>query len=259
FNVNGQRADANYLMVDGVGANIGINAGGGPQQAATGLLPGFGATGGMNNLASVDAMQEFQIKTSSYAAEFGRMPGAQVSIVTRSGSNKYSGSLFDYFRNDAMDASDWFANQARLAKPKLRQNDFGGVLGGPIVRDRLFFFASYEGLRLRPPQAKLTDVPSLALRAAAPAVVQPLLNAFPIPNGRELANGFAQFNAVYSSPTNLDATSLRVDYAFGSGAKVFGRYNRATSNATDRAVGGSASNLRPNAYQTDTVTLGATT
>jgi len=96
------------------------------------------------------------VLTSSYAPEFGRTPGAQVSIVTRSGTNDLHGSFFEYFRNDALDANDWFANSRGLAKPPLRQNDFGFVLGGPVVlpafgedpnpvyyngRNRTFFFS----------------------------------------------------------------------------------------------------------------------
>ncbi len=147
FSVNGQRANANYFMVDGVSANIGVSAGSAPGQSAGGSLPALTALGSTNNLVSVDALEEFRILTSTYAPEFGRTPGAQVSIITRSGSNRFSGTAFNYFRNDALDASDWFANSKGLPRPAIRQNDFGGVLGGPIVRDRAFFFFSYEGLR----------------------------------------------------------------------------------------------------------------
>jgi hypothetical protein len=152
FSVNGQRANANYFMVDGVSANIGVSAGAAPGQSAAGSLPALTALGTTNNLVSVDALEEFRILTSSYAPEFGRTPGAQISITTRSGSNKFSGTIFNYFRNDALDANDWFANNRGLKRAAIRQNDFGGVLGGPIARDHAFFFFSYEGLRLRQPQ-----------------------------------------------------------------------------------------------------------
>ncbi|MDQ3818804.1 MAG: TonB-dependent receptor, partial [Acidobacteriota bacterium] len=171
FSVNGQRANANYFMVDGVSANIGVSAGSAPGQAAAGTLPALTAFGSTNNLVSVDALEEFRILTSAYAPEFGRTPGAQVSIITRSGGNEFRGSVFDYFRNDALDASDWFANSRGLKRPAIRQNDFGGVLGGPILKDRTFFFFSYEGLRLRQPQVALTEVPSVSARAVAPAAL----------------------------------------------------------------------------------------
>lgn len=130
FSVNGQRANANYFTIDGVGANIGVSAGSTLVQSASGSLPGLGAIGGTNTLVAVESMQEFRVQTSTYAAEYGRTPGAQISIATRSGTNNFHGSLFDFFRNDALDARDWFANQQSLPKPRLRQNDFGGVLGG---------------------------------------------------------------------------------------------------------------------------------
>src|SRR6202046_3672606 len=191
FSVNGQRADANYFTVDGVSANIGIAAGSGLTQGAGGALPGLSAAGGTNSLVSVDAMQEFRIQTSSFAPEFGRTPGGQVSIVTRSGTNDFHGTLFDYFRNDVLDANDWFSDHNGLAKPEERQNDFGGVLGGPIIRDRTYFFFSYEGLRLRQPQSQETVVPDSASRQLAPSALQPYLDAYPIQNGPELGNNFA--------------------------------------------------------------------
>src|SRR5262245_6111188 len=145
FSVNGQRADANYFTVDGVSANFGVTGYVTLGQTAGGALPALSASGGTNSLVSVDAMQEFRIQTSSFAPEFGRTPGGQISIATRSGTNRLQGTLFDYFRDGSLDANDWFANLNGLPKPDARQNDFGAVLGGPIVKDRTFFFASYEG------------------------------------------------------------------------------------------------------------------
>src|SRR5262245_36547597 len=87
--------------------------------------------------------------TSSFAPEFGRTPGGQVSIVTRSGTNNFHGTLFENLRNDVLDAKDWFVNFNGLPKPQERLNDFGGVLGGPVFKDKTFFFFSYEGQRLR--------------------------------------------------------------------------------------------------------------
>src|SRR5262249_50909584 len=153
--------NANYFTIDGVSANTGISAAFGGFQAASGSLPQLTVTGTTTSLISIDAMQEFKLQTSTYAAEFGRTPGAQIQIVTRSGSNQFHGTVFDYFRNDKLDASNWFANQAGLPKPAVRQNDFGGVFGGPIIKDKTFFFVSYEGLRLRQPAVSTIPVPSL--------------------------------------------------------------------------------------------------
>jgi hypothetical protein len=140
------------------GANVGIAAGTFLEQTGAGTTPPVSALGGTNSLVSVDAVQEFRVQTSSYAPEFGRTPGGQISIITRSGTNEFHGTAFEYFRNEALDANDWFANAKKLGKPPLRQNDFGGVFGGPILRNRTFFFFSYEGLRLRLPQVALTKV-----------------------------------------------------------------------------------------------------
>src|SRR4029077_8493531 len=147
FSVNGQRASSNYWAVDGVSANIGIGASSTayPGNGLSGALGSFSAMGGTNSLVSVDALQEFRIQTSTYAPEFGRTPGGQISIVTRSGTNQFHGTAFDYLRNDVLDASDWFngyINTPPLPKAKERQNDFGGTLSGPIVKDRMFFFFS---------------------------------------------------------------------------------------------------------------------
>ena len=258
FSVNGQRADANYFTVDGVSANISVSAGGGLGQGAAGALPGVSAFGGMNNLVSVDALEEFKIQTSTYAPEFGRTPGGQVQISTRSGTNDFHGTLFEYFRNDVLDANNWFNNALRLPKPALRQNDFGGVLGGPIVRNRTFFFFSYEGLRLRQPQTMLTIVPTAAARQSVPANLQPYLTAYPLPNGTDFGNGTAQFNASYSNPSTLNAISLRVDSQLTSRINFWGRYNYAPSSSNERGpFGTSVSALSEARFRTQTLTLGS--
>ncbi|MCA1850344.1 MAG: TonB-dependent receptor, partial [Acidobacteria bacterium] len=259
FSVNGQRANANYFMVDGVSANAGVSAGFSLDQTAGGTIPTFHVRGGLNNLVSVDALQEFRIQASTYAAEFGRMPGGQVSILTRSGTNQFHGALFDYLRNDALDANDWFANSRGLPKPALRQNDFGGVIGGPIIKNRTFFFFSYEGLRLRQPQVGITVAPTLSARRAAPAQLKPYLDAFPIPNGRDLGDGFAESSASYSNPSTLNATSIRVDHTLSSRLTLFGRFNYAPSENIQRLVTQSLlNNLETTQFKTETLTFGST-
>jgi hypothetical protein len=257
FSVNGQRPSSNYWMVDGVSANIGTSAhfqGNGVSGAAA----SFNAFGGTNSLVSVDAMQEFRIQTSTFAPEFGRTPGAQISIVTRSGSNRFHGTAFEYFRNDALDANDWFADEESLTKPEERQNDFGGTFSGPIVKDRTFFFFSYEGLRLRLPETALTSVPDVTARQNAVPAMQPYLNAFPLPNGTDnVTTGIAQFNASFSNRASMDAYSLRVDHKVNSKLSLFGRYNYSPSEIVSRGTSGSALNeLSPANITTQTGTFG---
>ncbi len=124
FSVNGQRTASNYWMLDGVSANIGVSSTSFAGNGVAGSLPSFSVLGGTNSLVSVDALQEFRIQTSTYAPEFGRTPGGQISIVTRSGTNDFHGTVFDYLRNDVFDANNWFADQNGLPKPEERQNDF---------------------------------------------------------------------------------------------------------------------------------------
>jgi hypothetical protein len=259
FSVNGQRASSNYWMVDGVSANVGVNPSTVPGDGFGGAQGTTSVFGGTNGLVSVDALQEFRIQTSTYAPEYGRTPGAQISIVTRSGTNQFHGAIFDYFRNDILDANDWFANRAGLPKPEERQNDFGGTFSGPMMRDRTFFFFSYEGLRLRLPQVGATLVPDLAARASAPLALQPYLNAFPLPSPGatdNLAAGTAEFNTSYSNPGTLDAYSLRVDQKLNDKLTLFGRYNYSPSQISQR--GSALSAVLSPQVTSQTGTAGAT-
>jgi hypothetical protein len=249
FSVNGQRTNSNYITVDGVGANVSAAVGNNLGQNATGSVPGFAATGGTNNLVSVDALQEFKIQTSTYAPEFGRTPGAQVSIVTRGGTNRFTGSAFEYFRNEALDANDWFANSKGFNRAPLRQNNFGGVFGGRIIKDKTFFFVSYEALRLQQPQQKTFFVPDDTVRSTAAAGLRPIINSFPRVNGTldfytpppvngvaqaPRPTGYGRYNAVYSDKSELDALSGRIDHTFNDKVTMFGRYNEAPSSSVNR-------------------------
>ena len=275
FSANGQRTNANYVTVDGVSANIGLIPAGNIGQSSTGSLPGFSVSGGTSNLVSIDAVQEFRILTSTFAPEFGRTPGAQVSIASRSGTNSFSGTLFEYLRNDVLDATDWFVNaNPILKKAALRQNNFGGVLGGPLLlpsfgegtrplwydgKNRTFFFFSYEALRLVQPFFAATDVPSRAARQIAPPGIKPLLNGYPLPTGPDRVNGLADFVSSYSDPSRLDATSLRMDHVVGSKLSFFGRINYAPSEAAQRGVNLSPlNNISTVKLKTLTLTSGAT-
>ena len=224
-------------------------------------------------MISVDALQEFRATTSTYSSEFGRTPGGQFSFTTRSGTNDWHGSAFDYFRNEALDANNYFNNlyaglfpqdASFYGREKERQNDFGGTLGGPIEiprlyngKDRTFFFFSYEGLRLWTPQgAKTAVVPDASLRNTAPSAIQPLLNSFPVPNAGEdgLNDGLGIYHYGTSFPSSIDSISLRVDHAFSNKLRVFGRYaNTPTVSSSYSAAFKTDSGLND-----ESVTFGAT-
>lgn len=274
FSVNGQRASSNYWSVDGVSANTGVSASGGNALGGgpSGAIGSFSVLGGTNSLVSVDAMQEFRIQTSTFAPEFGRTPGAQISIATRSGTNQFHGTAFDYLRNDVLDANNWFntAVTPSLPKARERQNDFGGTFAGPIRRDRTFFFFSYEGLRLRLPTTELTAVPDTnpsdpLSRQFAAASMQPYLNSFPLPNGPEILSGtgahqgVAEFNASFSNPASLDAYSFRLDHKFSDKWSIFGRYAQSPSSLAVRGgLGTALSIVQSNGIDSYVGTMGIT-
>jgi hypothetical protein len=259
FSINGQRTNANSFSVDGVSADFGLSAEFAPGQGGSGGTQAFNAYGGTSSLVSVDALQEFRIQTSGFAPEYGRTPGGQVVIETRSGTNDFHGDLFDYFRNDVLDASDWFngAVSPPIPKAKDRQNDFGGVLGGPIYRGKTFFFVSYEGLRLRQPQTTTVVVPSLATRSSAISAAAPYLNAYPLPNETNPITGVAQFTGGYSNQVTQDAGSVRIDQVIGTKWMIFGRYNEAPSQSVTRS--GNLSEVDTFHFATRTLTFGVNT
>jgi carboxypeptidase family protein/TonB-dependent receptor-like protein len=284
FSVNGQRTESNYYTVDGVSGNTSAGNGFGGGQAGTGGgLPGSTALGTTQSLISVDALQEFRVLSSTYSAEFGRTPGGQFSFATRSGANSFHGSAFDYLRNNYFDANDWFNDLFRIAQPALRQNDFGGTIGGPVWiptlyngRDKTFFFISYEGLRLAQPQAaSLLYVPSTNLRASAPSALQPILNAYPLPTGPEVQvacngtrnvcppgspvgtlvpSGLSPFIDAFSLPADINSTSVRIDHIFFPKLTMFFRYGDTPSKSSTRDF----SSLTENHFNTRTYTIGAT-
>lgn len=142
FSVNGLRAQSNNFLLDGADNNDAF----------------LGTAGGV---PSPDALQEFRILTNAYSAEYGRGGGAIVNILTRNGTNNFHGSVYNYLRNDIFDARNFFSADV----PKLRQNQFGGTFGGPIIRNKTFFFGSYEGFRRRQGVVASSVVPSAAQRA----------------------------------------------------------------------------------------------
>ena len=224
FSVNGQRSNANYITVDGVSANFAVNDGI-PGQAPSGSTPVLTALGSMQTVVSVEALEEVQLRTSTTPAEYGRLPGGQIAMTTRSGNNDIHGSLFEYLRNEKLDANNWFSNSAGLARSPLRANDFGGALGGPISKNRTFFFGSFEGLHLRQPFTLRDSVPSNAFRQQAPPIVRDFLDAYPAPNGSATGD-MAELTAAVSRRSELNSTSLRLDHNFSGKAQFFIRgYN----------------------------------
>jgi hypothetical protein len=270
FSVNGQRTETNYYTVDGVSANIGATPNGGGAGPGGGL-PASTALGTTQALVSVDALQEFRVESSTYSAEYGRSPGGQFSMATRSGTNQWHGSVFDYLRNDVFDANNWFNDNTLpiTQKSPERQNDFGGTLDGPVHipflyngKDRTFFFFSYEGLRLTQPQgATVNYVPDVALRASTNGPLQAALNAFPLPNGPDLGNGFGEFTAAWSNPSRLDATSVRIDQNMGERTHLFFRFSNTPSSSSARgttAEVSSPSSVDSSVFLARTYTAGAT-
>lgn len=264
FSVDGQRTDANYFSIDGVSANVGITQGNNVYlgAAGAGAAQATSNNGGYNNMVSVDALQEYKIQTSTFAPEFGRTPGAQLSILTKSGTNNLHGSLFEYIRNEMFDSRDYFARVNKLAKPAEKQNDFGGTLGGPIIKNKLFFFFSYEGLRLRVPFTRSEIVPSTYARQQAIPAVQPLFNAYPLPTQSDDVPGVYKATAImtFSNPSTLNATSLRLDYTASPKLSLFLRGDYGPSNGAQHGAFDfySRSTLSTTISNVSTITAGAT-
>lgn len=263
FSVNGQRTESNYYTVDGVSANAGTgNPTGVPQYSTGGTLPSSTVLGTTQSLLSIDAMQEFRMGGSTYSAEYGRSPGGQISLLSRSGTAQFHGSIYDFIRNNAFDANDWFNNHYGRPSAALRQNDFGGTLGGPIPfigtwKRPTFFFVSYEGLRLTVPQpASIQYVPDAAIRQNASPNLRPILNAYPQPTTGGIDYGnLAQFISGYTVPGRIDSTSVRLDKTLSSKITAFFRFGTSPSSTQGRVL----SSLQTVSGTADSYTAGVTT
>jgi hypothetical protein len=266
FSINGQRTESNYYMVDGVAANVSPSSTAGSGVGAAGVVAAGTALGTTQGLLSVDDLQEFRVESSSYSAEYGRSPGGQLTFVTRSGTNAFHGSAYEYFRNGWFDANNWFNDYLGEPKLELHQNDFGGTLGGPVWiprvykgTDKTFFFGSYEGLRLIDPAAASVEyVPDTYMREQAPAAMQPLLNAFPKPNGKDYgtasAPSLAVFSQGYSVPAGINSSSVRIDHTFTPSLSAFFRFAGTPSSLNSRSL----SVLSSGQMNVQTYTLGTT-
>jgi hypothetical protein len=230
INVHGARALQNNFLLDGVDNNsISENV----QELTTQV-----------SRPSVDAIQEFKVVTSPYSAEYGRSPGAAVSVSTKSGTNSFHGTGYEYFRNDKMDTIDFFSQRAGAAKPANDQNQYGGNIGGPLVKDRGFFFTDFEGTRITRGVTRLTRVPTADERAGIftsavrdPATGLPfannqipgnridpyaaaIINLVPLPNQPGANNFFRTGDLV----DNADRWLGRADWKPTANDTVFGRY-----------------------------------
>ena len=209
FAVSGNRPQQNIFLLNGVeftGA------------AENNMQPG----GTSGELLGVDAAQEFNVLRDTYGAEYGKRPGGQVSIITQSGTNALHGSVYEFLRNNSLDAPNYFDQGSA---PPFQRHQFGGALGGPLRNNKTFLFGNYEGLRQHLHQTSAAFVPDAASRAAAVPSVQPLLNLWPAPptNAPDF-NGIAQ---VFSSPLQTireDFGTVRLDLNASSRDSLSGVY-----------------------------------
>lgn len=224
----------NTTPVAGMGTNLPFIAGGGRFSSNEVLLDGIdnnttvtSGSIGRNGIAlvpSVDAVQEFKVKTNSFSAEFGHAAGAIVSATIRSGSNEYHGTLFEFLRNDALDANNFFTNAAGLPKAKFRQNQYGGTFGGPIIRNKTFAFGDFQGTKQRTASgSSIGSVPPAALRKGDLSLLRtPVYDpgARRIgPNGTVISTPFpnAQIPASMINPSSLAIMALIPEPNFGDG------------------------------------------
>lgn len=217
ISINGARPEQNNFLLDGTDINNVYNK-----------TPG--SAGGV--LLGVDAVLEFQVLTNAYSAEFGRSSGGVINAVTRSGTNQIHGSAFEFHRNSALDARNFFDPQSQ-PKPDFTRHQFGGTAGGPFRQDRTFFFAAYEGLVERLGVTGVTAVPDdnarrgilptgqITLHQAIPAYLDVL---FPHANGPSIGGGAAQYLFSDTQPTDEHFFQGRVDHRFSPRDNMFVRY-----------------------------------
>jgi hypothetical protein len=217
ISMNGTRPEQSSFLLDGTDINDVYNK-----------TPG--SVGGV--LLGVETVLEFQVLTNSYSAEFGRSAGGVVNAVTRTGTNQIHGSAFEFLRNSHLDAKNFF-DQPNAPIPPFKRNQFGAVVGGPIRKDKTFFFGSFESLLDRWGLTGVTSVPTQAARQGLlptgqikvnPAI-QPFLDTlFPLPNGRDLGGGVGQYLFSAPQPTDEYFAQGRIDHRFSASDSVFGRY-----------------------------------
>lgn len=243
----GARPNSNAYIVDGISANNAVSGAGWPSFLPGGKLPALTALGTTHDLALLDSILEVDLPQQS------SVPGATISIRTRSGTNEIHGSLFQSLRPVALSANDWFDNRFGLGHNVPKLDNQGFSFGGPLHRDRTFFFLAGERLRLEQTYTWTSTVPSLAARQLAPASLQPLLTQFPIPNGPNLTFGLSEYVASVQRPAGLEALNLRVDHTIRPETKLFFRVSETPSSSDSGTL--QVNRVR---YRNATATLGVT-
>ncbi len=209
--INGQDPRSNVYLLDGTPQNDFTN---GPAGSAAATVLGL------------ETIREFRVEVNAYSAEFGRNSGGQINALTKSGTNALHGSLYEFHRNDNLDAPNYFD----LDKPEFKRNQFGGTVGGPLRADRTFFFAGYEALRERKGRTIRTIVPDADVRGGAVAAVRPYLDEIPLPNGEKILNpdgrpsGLANHSFGFKERLTQDFFQGRVDHNLGPNDQFFARY-----------------------------------
>jgi len=216
---NGRAVEQNAIRYDGIEST-------GIIDAAPGVIGGELASP-FRLQSSLENVQEFRVESNNYPAELGTGTGGQVSVVTKSGGNQFHGSGFEYLRNDKLDARNTFD----LTKPALRMNQFGGSAGGPILHDKLFFFGSYEGYRLRSGVNFIEAVPSAAAKAAAVPAVQGIIDAFRSPAavllpGASTDPNFDIVQLLARNTVDENSAGLRLDFRLNPMNTIYVRFFR---------------------------------
>src|SRR5580658_10169563 len=221
FAVSGRRPQENLFLLNGVEFT---------SASEINNTPG-GVSG---QLLGVDAVREFSVVKDTYGAEYGKRPGAQVNIVTASGGNQFHGDVYEFLRNNALDARNFFDHGDI---PPFRRNVFGGSLGGPIRKDKTFLFGNYEGFRQNLGLSDLSLVPDATSRASAVASIQPLLALWPVANGPEILTSSGAPSGIakaFSNPVQRireDFGTARLDQIFTDHDSFAGVYTADDSEA----------------------------
>jgi outer membrane receptor protein involved in Fe transport len=190
-------------------------------------------------LLGVDAVKEFSVQTHDYSAEFGRAAGGVISAVTKSGTNDLHGTVFEFLRNSAMDARNFFDPVG--GPPPFTRNQFGGTAGGPIVKNKLFYFGSYEGLRQDLSTTRLARLPNAAAHQgvlptgtiAVNSAIRPYLDLlYPVPDGKDFGDGTAEMRHTEKDPTHENFFVGKVDWQIGNSDSVLVRFSRDKSDST---------------------------